>query len=158
MVNVKRQPLLQTEEFLQQTIKAIDTNLTTDRLWKATYKDLAYLQAVLHKWAELSSEQLEHRQKAASRPIEEYFGLEINFMTPRETADFATAYDEYQEMFVHIIQDSLRHSEHHPSAVMTAMAGLVAEGIALKSTPLLTEESFHAVLDDMKELHSGSVN
>ena len=96
--------------------------------------------------------------KITNRPLREWFGIEISLMTPHWQADYEQTYYEYQGLLVEIIRDSLRHSDHHPEALMTVMAGLVAEAIALGSTPLLTEESFNQALTDLKTASQQKVN
>lgn len=88
--------------------------------------------------------------KITKRPLREWFGIEISLMTPSWKADYEQTFFQYQGLLVEIIRDSQKHSDHHPEALLTAMAGLVAEAIALGSTPLLTEKSFNQILADLK--------
>ena len=91
--------------------------------------------------------------KLANRPIADYFGQDLSMSMHfiRHTKDFEETYKQYQDIFVWIIKDSAEHSEPHIDACVTALASLVIECLAIKTSPLLTEESFGQLLAEMKE-------
>ena len=99
--------------------------------------------------------------KLVNRPIADYFGMELRFamLFASKAKDFDETYKEYRDMFIWIVEDSAEHSEPHIDACVMALADLVIEFMAIRTSPFLTEESFGQVLAEMKErIGSGRLN